>query len=68
MFFVTQGALDYADERSSNNANTASSSSGNETSQGALIFLHTGTYRGEFLVIDSDISLIGNGVLFCVGV
>lgn len=26
---------------------------------GALIFLHGGTYRGEFLVIDSDIALIG---------
>lgn len=50
-----QGALDYADERSSNN-----STSGNDgNSQGALIFLHAGTYRGEFLVIDSDIALIG---------
>lgn len=27
--------------------------------QGALVFLHAGTYRGEFLVIDSDIALIG---------
>jgi F-box protein 11 len=26
---------------------------------GSLIFLHVGTYRGEFLVIDSDVSLIG---------
>ncbi|KAL1404620.1 hypothetical protein pipiens_018793, partial [Culex pipiens pipiens] len=26
---------------------------------GALIFLHQGTYRGEFLVIDSDVALIG---------
>jgi F-box protein 11 len=26
---------------------------------GSLIFLHAGTYRGEFLVIDSDITLIG---------
>jgi F-box protein 11 len=29
-----------------------------ETSS-TLIFLHTGIYRGEFLVIDSDITLIG---------
>lgn len=70
---LIQGALDYADERSSsssnNNANTSSSSSSTTTtanntessnnSQGALIFLHAGTYRGEFLVIDSDIVLIG---------
>lgn len=26
---------------------------------GPLIFLHSGTYRGEFLVIDSDVALIG---------
>jgi F-box protein 11 len=26
---------------------------------GCLIFLHAGTYRGEFLVIDSDVALIG---------
>ena len=26
---------------------------------GSLIFLHAGTYRGEFLVIDSDVALIG---------
>lgn len=26
---------------------------------GSLIFLHHGTYRGEFLVIDSDVALIG---------
>lgn len=28
-------------------------------SPGSLIFLHVGIYRGEFLVIDSDITLIG---------
>lgn len=33
--------------------------SSENSSQGALIFLHAGTYRGEFLVIDSDIALIG---------
>lgn len=38
-----------------NNANENSSGNG----QGALVFLHAGTYRGEFLVIDSDIALIG---------
>lgn len=66
-FLLIQGALDYADERSSNNANTSSSTTTATTtnntesnSQGALIFLHAGTYRGEFLVIDSDIALIGN--------
>lgn len=30
-----------------------------QDSPGNLIFLHTGIYRGEFLVIDSDITLIG---------
>lgn len=30
-----------------------------QESSGSLIFLHTGIYRGEFLVIDSDITLIG---------
>nr|CAI5829351.1 unnamed protein product [Callosobruchus analis] len=59
------GALDYADERSGSNSTTGSMSgscsnhSNESSSQGALIFLHAGTYRGEFLVIDSDIALIG---------
>lgn len=44
-FDTVQAALDYADE-----ANTTA---------GALVFLHAGTYRGEFLVIDSDVALIG---------
>lgn len=64
-----KGALDYADERSGSNSttgSTAGSCSSSHTSensnQGALIFLHAGTYRGEFLVIDSDIALIGNAV------
>jgi F-box protein 11 len=30
-----------------------------ETQNSTLIFLHAGIYRGEFLVIDSDITLIG---------
>lgn len=30
-----------------------------QESPGSLIFLHAGFYRGEFLVIDSDITLIG---------
>lgn len=61
--------MDYADERSSTNSTTGavtgscssthSSDSGSDPQQGALIFLHAGTYRGEFLVIDSDIALIG---------
>lgn len=64
MFGCLKGALDYADERSSNTTGTSISSCGSSHSsesinQGALIFLHAGTYRGEFLVIDSDIALIG---------
>lgn len=64
-FNTVQGALDYADERSGSNSTTGSVSgscsnhSTEGSSQGALIFLHAGTYRGEFLVIDSDIALIG---------
>lgn len=64
MFCCLKGALDYADERSSNTSGSNISSCGSghsaeSTNQGALIFLHAGTYRGEFLVIDSDIALIG---------
>lgn len=44
-FNTIQTALDYVDE--------------NIPPGGALIFLHSGTYRGEFLVIDSDIAFIG---------
>ncbi|ERL85400.1 hypothetical protein D910_02820 [Dendroctonus ponderosae] len=62
-------ALDYVDERSGTNSTTGSvtgscsnhSTDGGNAQQGALIFLHAGTYHGEFLVIDSDISLIGAG-------
>ncbi|KAH1014707.1 hypothetical protein HUJ05_012549 [Dendroctonus ponderosae] len=70
IFFNTvQSALDYVDERSGTNSTTGSvtgscsnhSTDGGNAQQGALIFLHAGTYRGEFLVIDSDISLIGAG-------
>lgn len=32
---------------------------GAQENQCSLVFLHAGTYRGEFLVIDSDIALIG---------
>lgn len=53
-FNTVQGALDYTEERGSN------TSPGDDEAQGALIFLHAGTYRGEFLVIDSDVSLIGS--------
>lgn len=52
-FDTVQGALDYTEEQSSNAAG------GDEEAPGALIFLHAGTYRGEFLVIDSDVSIIG---------
>lgn len=83
-FNTVQAALDYADERNSNNAgsNQISSAMSNvsnsnlsmnvspgspmnddnlsiQDSPGSLIFLHAGIYRGEFLVIDSDITLIG---------
>ncbi|XP_039281537.1 F-box only protein 11, partial [Nilaparvata lugens] len=44
-FDSIQNALDYVDE--------------NIITGGALVFLHRGTYRGEFLVIDSDIAFIG---------
>lgn len=43
-FDTIQAALDHADEH---------------LNGGAKIFLHPGTYRGEFLVIDSDVTLIG---------
>lgn len=52
-FNTVQGALDYTEERGAN------INPGDEEATGALIFLHAGTYRGEFLVIDSDVSLIG---------
>ncbi|KRT84920.1 F-box domain-containing protein, partial [Oryctes borbonicus] len=61
-----QSALDEADERTGINGTTnstnSSCSSGHVTencSQGPLVFIHGGTYRGEFLVIDSDVALIG---------
>lgn len=50
-FFNTiQAALDYVDEKSGNP---------NENGDIPLIFIHSGTYTGEFLVIDCDVSLIG---------
>lgn len=71
-FNTVQGALDYVDEyrssnsNSSNNTNTSAQGnccgSNSQTIEEApqhLVFLHAGTYRGEFLVIDSDVALIG---------
>lgn len=64
MYYSTvQAALEYADERSGSSSTAGSisgrSSNGDGGNQGALIFLHAGTYTQEFLVIDSDIALIG---------
>ncbi|XP_054264711.1 F-box only protein 11 [Macrosteles quadrilineatus] len=42
-FDTVQAALDHVDDFTG----------------GSLIFLHAGTYRGEFLVIDSDVAIIG---------
>lgn len=42
-----------------NCSNSSNNTNNNNESSGSLIFLHTGTYRGEFLVIDSDVALIG---------
>jgi F-box protein 11 len=50
-----QGALDYVDERGAAGAGSSDGSNGHS----ALVFLHAGTYRGEFLVIDSNVALIG---------
>lgn len=74
-FNTVQSALDYADERSTtpnNNCSTTTTLSSSNISNsmtcgsdeivensGNLIFLHAGHYRGEFLVIDSDVALIG---------
>lgn len=72
-FNTVQGALDYVDEfrsnsSSSTNNSTTTSGQGNccgnnsQTTEEApqhLVFLHAGIYRGEFLVIDSDVALIG---------
>jgi F-box protein 11 len=48
-FESVQSALDHADEHQT-------------MGSPAIIFLHTGTYRGEFLVIDSDVALIGKSI------
>lgn len=45
-FDTVQTALDHADENPS-------------TGVPSIVFLHAGTYRGEFLVIDTDVALIG---------
>ncbi|PNF23075.1 F-box only protein 11 [Cryptotermes secundus] len=54
-FNTVQGALDYVDERGTVGSGSSDGSSGHSS----LVFLHAGTYRGEFLVIDSDVALIG---------
>lgn len=36
--------------------------SGETSNQTPIVFLHAGTYRGEFLVIDCDVSILGK---FC---
>ena len=54
-----------APQMAGSNGNTSPGSPINEDNMsvhdapGSLIFLHAGIYRGEFLVIDSDITLIG---------
>lgn len=56
------GSLNSSPSSSSGDANGDNSGSGSSNSTsggGALVFLHAGTYRGEFLVIDSDVALIG---------
>ncbi|KAG7204011.1 hypothetical protein KM043_001873 [Ampulex compressa] len=72
-FNTVQGALEYVDEYRSNsgsspNSTTTTNGQGNccgnnsqtmEEAPQHLVFLHAGTYRGEFLVIDSDVALIG---------
>jgi len=54
-FSTVQGALDYADERGAAGAGSSDRNNGHS----ALVFLHAGTYREEFLVIDSNVALIG---------
>lgn len=44
-----QDALDYSEERGQ---------------QCPRIFIHAGTYRGEFLVIDSSVALIGSSTRY----
>ena len=73
-FNTIQGAIDYADEYRSSSTSSPNSSGASANSQvnccGSnsqnseetpqhLVFLHAGTYRGEFLVIDHDVALIG---------
>lgn len=42
-----------------NYCGTANQASSVDTTPQPLVFVHTGTYRGEFLVIDNDVALIG---------
>ncbi|XP_046741185.1 F-box only protein 11 isoform X1 [Diprion similis] len=72
-FNTVQKALDFVEEyRSSNrstpNANSTTKVQGNccinnsqdtEETSPHLVFLHAGTYRSEFLIIDCDVALIG---------
>lgn len=71
-FNTVQSALDYIDEYRSNGnsspnsnmiSNQGNCSDDSQTMEDAtpqhLVFLHAGTYRGEFLVIDNDVALIG---------
>lgn len=53
-FDSVQAALDHVEDRG-----PILNNGPDDESQGPLIFLHTGTYTGEFLVIDTDVSLIG---------
>lgn len=55
---TTATATTTSSTTSASQANNCCGLNGDEAQQ-HLIFLHTGTYRGEFLVIDSDIALIG---------
>jgi len=61
----TSGGASSNNNNNSNNSSTQNSRMDVEDeTPGPLIFLHAGTYHGEFLVIDTDISLIG--MLICL--
>lgn len=54
-------SLSCASSSSASNASSSMITDENSVPEnpGSLIFLHSGHYRGEFLVIDSDVALIG---------
>lgn len=55
-FFNTiESALDFVDKNGS--------SLTTENGDGPLVFIHAGTYKEEFIVIDCDISLIGSYII-----